>query len=143
VGISACVQPTFEHLWGGPGRMYERRLGAARMGRSNPFRTMLASGIRLAGGSDCYVTPLDSLLGIHAAVNRPNASERLPIFDAVTLFTSGAAWFSFDEHRRGTLEAGKEASFTVLADDPFEVDPGAIESIGVEGLYLRGVAVGV
>ena len=24
VGISACVQPTFEHLWGGPGRMYER-----------------------------------------------------------------------------------------------------------------------
>lgn len=138
LGVSACVQPTFEHLWGGPGGMYERRLGRARAGRSNPFRTMLAAGIGLAGGSDSYVTPLDSLLGIHAAVNRPNVDERLAVFDAVSLFTSGAAWFSFDEHKRGTLEAGKEASFTVLAEDPFEVDRSRIKDIEVEGLYRRG-----
>ncbi len=138
LGISACVQPTFEHLWGGPGGMYERRLGADRMRRSNPFRTMLASGVRLAGGSDSYVTPLDSLLGIHSAVNRPNPSEQLSVFDAVSLFTSGAAWFSFDEKKRGTLEVGKEASFVVLGDDPFEVAPSSIESIDATALYLRG-----
>ncbi len=142
VGLSACVQPTFEHLWGGPGGMYERRLGA-RAARSNPFRTMSRSGIRLAGGSDSYVTPLDSLLGIHSAVTRPNADERLSVFDAVSLFTAGAAWFGFEECRRGTLEPGKEASFTVLAEDPFEVGPGRIKDIEVLALYMRGSRVEV
>jgi len=141
IGLSACVQPTFEHLWGGEGGMYERRLGSSRAARSNPFRTMLASGIRLAGGSDSYVTPLDSLLGIHSAVNRPNESERLEVYDAVSLFTKGAAWFSFDENRRGVLEPGSEASFVALDADPFEVAPTEIKDIGVRDLYLRGKRV--
>ena len=81
---------------------------------------------------------MDSRLGIHSAVNRPNESERLSVFDAVGLFTSGAARLSFDEDKRGTLEVGKEASFTVLEDDPFTVSQDAIRDIGVSGLYLRG-----
>jgi predicted amidohydrolase YtcJ len=104
---------------------------------------MLEAGIRLAGGSDSYVTPMDSLLGIHAAVNRPNASERLSVFDAVSLFTSGASWFSFDEATRGVLEVGKDASFVVLGEDPFEVDPGSIKDVPVLGLYVRGERVTV
>ncbi len=141
LGIVVCVQPTFEHFWGGPGKMYEARLGAERVAGSNPFRSMLEAGIRLAGGSDSYVTPMDSLLGIHAAVNRPNRSERLGLFDAVSLFTSGASWFSFDEARRGTLEVGKDASFVVLESDPFEVDPATIKDIPVLGLFVRGESV--
>lgn len=141
MGVCPCVQPTFEFLWGGPGGMIEKRLGPARAARTNPHRTMLGSGIPLAGGSDSYVTPMDSLLGIHSAVNRPNESERLSVFDAVALFTSGAARISFDESKRGTLEAGKEASFTVLEDDPFEVSPDAIRDVGVAGLYVRGEKV--
>ncbi len=141
LGVAASVQPTFEFLWGGPGGMYEKRLGPARAARSNPFRTLLDSGLLVAGGSDSYVTRMDSLLGVHSAVNRPNPSERLDVFDAVSLFTRNAARLSFDEARRGTLEVGKEASFTVLADDPFEVDPSAIEGIEVVALYLRGEEV--
>ncbi len=141
LGMGACVQPTFEFLWGGPGGMYERRLGEARAARSNPFRTLLDAGVPLAGGSDSYVTPMDSLLGIHSAVNRPNEAEQISVFEAVSLFTSGAAWFSFDEGLRGTLEVGKEASFTVLAADPFGVDASTIREIGVEGLFLRGESV--
>ncbi len=142
MGVRPCIQPTFEFLWGGAGGMIEKRLGRARAARTNPHATMLRSGIPLAAGSDSYVTPMDSLLGIHSAVNRPNASERLSVFDAVSLFTSGAASISFDESKRGTLEVGKEASFTVLEDDPFEVSPDAIRDIGVTGLYVRGEKVG-
>jgi predicted amidohydrolase YtcJ len=141
LGIAVCVQPTFEHLWGGPGGMYEVRLGAERAGRTNPFRSMLEAGVRLAGGSDSYVTPMDSLVGIHAAVNRPNPSERLSVFDAVSLFTSGASWFSFDETTRGTLEVGKDASFVVLGGDPFEAEPASIKDVPVEALYVRGERV--
>jgi len=141
MGVSACVQPTFEYLWGGEGGMYEKRLGQERARRSNPFRTMLDGGLRLAGGSDSYVTPLDSRLGIHAAVNRPNVSERLPVFEAISLFTRDAAWFSFDEGRRGTLEPGKEADFVVLGEDPFEADASRLKDIEVVDLYMRGERV--
>jgi hypothetical protein len=138
LGLSASVQPAFELYWGGPGGMYETRLGSRRAARTNPFRTMLASGVQLAGGSDSYVTPMDPLLGVHAAVNRPDADERLSVHDALTLFTSRAAWFSFDEHRRGTLTPGKEASFAVLGTDPFRVDPRAIRDVPVRALIVRG-----
>jgi predicted amidohydrolase YtcJ len=141
LGIAVCVQPAFEAFWGGPGKMYEARLGAERAGRSNPFRSMLEAGIRLAGGSDSYVTPMDSLLGIDAAVNRPNVAERLDAFDAVSLFTSGASWFSFDEDRRGTLEVGKDASFVVLESDPLDVDPTSIKDVPVAALFVRGERV--
>lgn len=141
MGVAACVQPTFEHIWGGPGGMYERRLGPDRAARSNPFRTMLDAGIRVAAGSDSYVTPMDSILGIHAAVNRPNPSERLTVFEAVSLFTTGASWLVFDEFRRGTLEEGKRADFVVLDSDPFSVATDRIRDVGVAGLYLGGKEV--
>lgn len=138
LGIAPCVQPTFELMWGGPGGMMEKRLGTERATRTNPYRTLLEAGVPLAGGSDSYVTPMDSLLGIHAAVNRPNEAERVSVFEAVSLFTRAAAWISFDEGRRGTLEPGKEASFVVLAEDPFEVAQSGIREIAVKGLYRNG-----
>jgi predicted amidohydrolase YtcJ len=140
-GIAPCVQPTFEFLWGDPGGMIVKRLGAERASRTNPHRTMLEAGIPLAGGSDSYVTAMDSLLGIHSAVNRPNEAQRLSVFDAVGLFTSGAARISFDESTRGTLEKGKDASFTVLGLDPFDVPKDEIRDIPVAGLCLRGEMV--
>jgi predicted amidohydrolase YtcJ len=138
LGLASGVQPAFELFWGGPGGMYEARLGARRASRTNPFRSMLESGVAIAGGSDSYVTPMDPLLGVHAAVNRAAEDERLSVHDALSLFTTRAAWISFDESRRGTLEAGKEASFTVLGADPFTVDPGSIRDIPIEGLFVRG-----
>ncbi|MCK4410337.1 MAG: amidohydrolase family protein, partial [Candidatus Eisenbacteria sp.] len=70
-------------------------------------------------------------------------SERVSVFDAVGLFTSGAARASFDESKRGTLEVGKEASFTVLDDDPFDVRPETIKDIRVAALYVKGEGVEV
>ena len=141
LGVAACVQPTFELFWGDPGGMIEKRLGAARAARTNPYRTYLEAGVRLAGGSDSYVTPMDSLLGIHAAVNRPNTAERISVYDAVSLFTRDAAWISFDDARRGTLEVGKEASFCVLDADPFEVEPERIRDIRSRRLFRAGVEI--
>lgn len=107
----------------------------------DPYRSMLQAGVRMGGGSDSYVTPMDSLLGAHAAINRPNCEERLDAFQAFSLFTSGASRLSFDEGRRGTLEPGKEASFVVLERDPLDADPTSVRSIEVMGLYMRGIRV--
>jgi predicted amidohydrolase YtcJ len=37
--------------------------------------------------------------------------------EALRLYTSGSAWFSFDEQKRGSLEAGKLADLAVLSKD--------------------------
>ncbi len=38
LGVSASMQPMFDGLWGGPGGMYEQRLGADRAARHEPVR---------------------------------------------------------------------------------------------------------
>jgi predicted amidohydrolase YtcJ len=38
----------------------------------------------------------------------------------------------------GTIECGKAADFTVLADNPLTVDPMAIRDIGVWGTVVAG-----
>ena len=42
------------------------------------------------------------------------------------------------DDRLGSIETGKLADFTVLAQDPFEIDPMAIKDIGVWGTVLGG-----
>ncbi len=49
------------------------------------------------------------------------ASEIPSREDALRMYTLNAAWFSFDEGRRGSLEVGKLADFAILDQDFFSV----------------------
>ncbi len=42
--------------------------------------------------------------------------------EALAAYTSGSAWFSFDERTRGLLAPGMTADLAVLTDDYFEID---------------------
>ena len=117
IGLRAGVQPTFDHLWGKPGGMYEKRLGKKRKELLNPFRDMLDSGILLAGGSDSPITPINPLLGIYSAVHHNNPTQRISTFEATSLFTSNAAKLVFQGDVRGTVEVGKYADFVILDSD--------------------------
>ncbi len=117
LGVIFSVQPAFEWFWGGPGELYETRLGERRH-RTNRLRSTLAAGVALAGGSDSNITPINPLLGIAAAMNHPTEEERLSFDDALAMFTLGAAASVFAENDWGTLSPGKWASFVVVARDP-------------------------
>lgn len=85
MGVTASVQPAFlasEESW------LEKRLGADRMIRAYPFRSMLEAGIPLLGGSDSPVELPDPATGIHAAVDRHgiNPGEALTRGQAEGLF---------------------------------------------------------
>ena len=117
LGLVLGVQPAFEAEWGGPDRMYAQRLGA-RWRDTNPYRRLLNSGVRLAGGSDAPITPIDPVAGIRAAVNHPNPGQRVSGPEALGMFTDAAAYSLKLENACGSIEAGKDADFTVLTSDP-------------------------
>ncbi len=86
LGVTASVQPAFlasEETW------LEKRLGADRMHRAYPFRSMIEAGIPLLGGSDSPVELPEPETGIGAAVDRHgiNPDQRLTKDQAEEMFS--------------------------------------------------------
>lgn len=92
------------------------------------------------------VTPLSPLLAAWCAVNRVGADgetvmapgERVSVDRALRAITVDAAHVLARDDRLGSIEAGKLADFTVLDDDPYEVDPMALRDIAVYDTVLGG-----
>jgi predicted amidohydrolase YtcJ len=139
LNIALGVQPAFNHYW--PHEHYIGSLGAERAARADPMRSLMEAGLKLGGGSDAPVTPLDPLLGIYAAVVYSRPEERLSIDQALRLFTRDAAWLSFDEKRKGSLEEGKQADMVVLSQNPLELPPSGLRDIQVVMTIHRGQIV--
>ena len=97
--LSSASSPRSRRRWGGPDRMYSRRLGE-RWRRTNPFRCLLDSGVALAGGSDAPITPIDPVAGIRAAINHPNPDQRVTGLEALAMFTYDCRILA--RHREGT-----------------------------------------
>ncbi|MFB3049341.1 MAG: amidohydrolase family protein [Acidimicrobiia bacterium] len=55
--------------------------------------------------------------------------HRLTRQEALCAYTSGSAWFSLEEGKRGTLRPGLLADLAVLTDDFFTVDEDEIPDI--------------
>ena len=126
LGVIASVEPTHatsDWVWA------EGRLGKERVKGAYAWRTLLKAGARLAGGSDFPVESEDPLLEIFAAVTRqePNGKppggwrpeEGLGRAEALRLLTADNAFAEFAEKRRGRIEPGFDADFTVLDRELF------------------------
>ncbi|MGC4807862.1 amidohydrolase [Micromonospora sp. DT233] len=111
-GVVASVQPAFDRLWGGAGRMYESRLGLARSLESNPLGAMHAVGVGLAFGSDSPVTPLDPWGSVRAAVAHHSAVQRMSVRGAFAAHTRGG-WRAVHRDGEGVLALGAAATFAV------------------------------
>jgi predicted amidohydrolase YtcJ len=60
------------------------------------------------------------------------------VHEAVRGFTLGAAYASYDEHRKGSLTAGKLADLIVLDRDIFTIEPMAIADTQVLATMIDG-----
>ncbi|HKZ40695.1 MAG TPA: amidohydrolase family protein, partial [Candidatus Hodarchaeales archaeon] len=129
----------------------EMYLGKSRMRYAYAWKSLLKSGVHCAGGSDAPVEACNPLLGIHAAVNRQDTKgdpvggwypkEKLSVWEAVGLWTTGAAYAEWAEKQKGILQPGTFADMVVLDKDPFKVDPKTIKDIRVLATIVGGVAV--
>lgn len=137
LGLIFSMQPAYEYYWGGPGGMYEKRLGE-RYKRTNPFRMILEAGIIICGGSDSDVTPFDPILGIHEAVNHPVQEHRVDILSAIKFFTQNGAYAVFEETFKGDLKQGFAADIVVLDRDIFTIPKDGIKKCRVTHTLKSG-----
>lgn len=97
----------------------------ARTTAMPPVKTTLASGLPLASGTDGAVSsPYNPFIALWWLVTGRNArgelvrpDERLSRTEALRLYTSNAAWFSFEENDKGVIRTGLLADFLVLDRD--------------------------
>ena len=133
------------------GRWAEKRIGAVRCRTTYAFRSLLDAGARLAFGSDWDVAPLSPIAGIDAAVTRRTIDGRNPrgwfpeqrigVTEALTAYTSGAAWSAFEESEKGTLAPGRLADFVVLSRDILTVSAEQIVDAKVDATVVGGKIV--
>jgi predicted amidohydrolase YtcJ len=139
LGIGIATQPIFLN-WPEEPLAYLERLLGNRAYKLSPYRDMLRMGIRMTGGSDAPCTPPDPIAGIHAACNHYVPEQSTTISEALKMFTSTAAWMSFDDKDRGTLSEGKIADIAILSENPLSMSPKDLNRLRVEGLILSGKA---
>jgi len=145
MNIPVAVQPVF---FSELGDGFIEAFGPETADRLYPFKSMLAAGIELGGSSDNPVSELDPRKGLCGAIMRTTPSgktigpeERLTMDQALRMYTSGSAYLSFDEHCNGTIELGKHADFTVMAEDPREVAPEEVPQIPFTMTVVDGEVV--
>jgi hypothetical protein len=135
LGVWPSVQPTHctsDMPWAGA------RLGADRLRGAYAWRTLRATGVRLAGGSDFPVEHPSPFHGLYAAVTRRprdgpdpgwQPGERLTRVEAVRAFTTWNAQASHQDGELGSLRPGARADLVVLSEDVFACPAEAIPAI--------------
>lgn len=122
------------------------RIGELNMKFCYAWKTLLQEGLHCAGGSDAPIEPIDPLHGIHAAVSRrkPKGDEihmheqRISVFEAVRLYTTGSAYAIGKEENMGKITPGYKADFTVLDQDIFNIQEENILSTNVVKTVING-----
>ncbi|MCP4168876.1 MAG: amidohydrolase [Chloroflexi bacterium] len=140
LGLILAMQPSFNHFWPHHSE-YPEVVGEERALRVDPVKSVLDAGLHVAYGSDSPVTPMNSLLWMHSAVNHSNPAERISAERALRLCTETGSWFSFEEQDKGTLAVGKLGDFVLLDSDPLATPSQKIKDIGVLKTVVGGLVV--
>ena len=124
------------------------RLGAQRADRQYRMASLLASGAKLAHGSDWPVSSGAPLEGIAVGVSRLTVDghpeggwtphEIIPIERALSAYTAGVAFQAFAENIWGTITPGASADLVWLDRDPRTTPALQLPDIKVRTTYLRG-----
>lgn len=122
--------------------------GHDRVERMFAHRTLLDAGVATAGSSDYPCGPYEPLAALASCVERctPEGepiglSQRITVEEAVRLYTTGAAYATGEEGRKGSLAPGMLADWVELDRDPFAVAPRELASLAVRSTWVGGSPV--
>lgn len=146
------VLANFQALWAYPDNYITQvnlpAVGAERVARMYPIRSIERAGGTVVGGSDWHVTSMNPLEAIEVAVTRQdpdglvdgvlNAGEAVALATMLAAYTRNGAFLMHQEGRTGTIAPGKLADLIVLDRNLFEVEPRTIAEAKVVRTYLEG-----
>lgn len=141
LGASVSFFPSHTYFWGD---WYRKRVfGLTRAARISPLRSADQLHVQFSIHSDSPVTPLAPMHMLWSATERETISgyklgvdETISRQRALRALTIDAAWQSFLENDRGSLERGKLADFVVLSADPLAIDD--VRDVVVEQVWIGG-----
>ncbi|MEJ0056414.1 MAG: amidohydrolase [Bacteroidota bacterium] len=133
------------------GRWAERVIGTERSKTTYAFNSLMKANAAVAFGSDWFVAPPTPLEGIYAAVTRRTLDDKNPegwmpdqkitVEEALKAYTGNAAYASYEEKIKGSLEKGKLADFVILGQDITKIEPEKIRDVKVVATVVGGSIV--
>ncbi|MFC5460983.1 amidohydrolase [Massilia niabensis] len=127
-----------QHRMAFQGEFFVERYGAEAAKATPPIKRMLDAGIPVGGGTDATrvasYNPWTALYWLVSGctvggLRLYDAGARLSRETAIELWTSGSAWFSNDQGKKGRIAEGMLADLTVLSADFFRIHEEAIKDI--------------
>lgn len=127
------------------------RLGAERLSWAYAYQSLCAQNGMIALGTDFPVEPIDPRATFATAVFRTDAqgnpadgflpAEALTPQQALRGMTIWAAMANFQDHNRGSIEAGKFADFIVTNTDLMDCTAQQARGLKVHSTWINGIAV--
>jgi len=147
LGVIASMQPPHTRLMNAPEPrgQWTANIGFERQARGWMWKGIRDGGGRLAFGSDWPVASLNPLTGVWIGLNRADhrgvPNQRLTLADMIEGYTSGPAYASFDEARKGRLAPGQLADLVILTRDIVDRPPTAADDVQVATTIFDGKVV--
>ena len=153
--LGACVdtQPAWYYK---DGDALAKALGHERLAKFIGVRSWRQAGVKVALNSDhmqgfdpdTSLNPYNPFLAIQTAVTRKTEGgqvfgpdQRISREEALRMVTIDAAWLSFDETRKGSIEKGKLADLAILSGDYLACPEGRINALRATMTIVGGKIV--
>lgn len=143
LGAVVSVNPSYVYA---RAHIQKNSLGTDRASVATRLGNLVKEGVITSMHSDTPVTPPLPLYHVWFAVTRSDLysgkteapAEKISPYQALRMVTIDAAYTLGVENKVGSIEPGKFADFTVLAEDPQTVTPSHIKDIKVIATVLSG-----
>ena len=143
LGVEISANPYY--LWALADKYSETGLGPERAANMVALKEFTKRGVPVSLHSDFAMAPADPLLLAWVAANRivasgqvMNPDEKISVYDAMKGITITAARTFEMEDVIGSIKVGKEATFTLLEQNPFKISPERLKDIPVVGVVYKG-----
>ncbi|WP_316829831.1 amidohydrolase [Pedobacter aquatilis] len=131
------------------GELYKKMYGQPKT-QLPPIKKMLAMGIPVGMGTDApRISTYNPWMALHWLITGKTIGDMqfwpkdqvLDKFTALNIYTSGSAWFSGEQDKKGKLIKGMYADMAIITDDYFTASPEKVKGITALMTIVNGKIV--